>query len=143
MKIYFSGSISGGRTDARVYLDIVQHLQSKSCVVLSEHVAKEELLAIYSAVAPERIFTRDIHLIQNCDRVVAEVSTPSLGVGYEICYALFHDKPVLCLYREGIPLSNMILGNNHPKITVCCYSNDNIMRSVLDMFIFDDVVKGK
>ena len=49
---------------------------------------------------------------------MAEVSSPSLGVGYEIGYAEALGKPILCLYRrqEGRRLSAMIGGNRKLKI---------------------------
>ena len=49
--------------------------------------------------------------IKACDALIAEISTPSHGVGYEIGYALNLDKPVLCLHRRGVsivcPLAEM------------------------------------
>ena len=33
--------------------------------------------------------------------VVAEVTQPSLGVGYEIGRAVAMEKPILCLYRPS------------------------------------------
>ena len=88
MNIYFSGSIRGGRENEAVYLEIVEYLQEKGYNVLSLHVARPYLLPKYGAASPQAIFTRDIKWIEECDAVVAEVSTPSLGVGYEICYGL-------------------------------------------------------
>ena len=51
--------------------------------------------------------------LQSADVVVAEVSTPSLGVGYELGIAEKLIIPVLCLYRpiKGKRLSAMINGN--------------------------------
>ena len=63
----------------------------------------------------QAIFSRDIKLIEECDAIVAEVSTPSLGVGYEICYGLQIGKPILCLYKEGIKLSQMIFRKHASK----------------------------
>ena len=51
--------------------------------------------------------------LQECDVVVAEVTTPSLGVGYEIGSARLMGKKILCLFREltdGKRLSAMIDG---------------------------------
>ena len=47
-----------------------------------------------------------------CDAVVAGVTQPSLGVGYEIGRAVDMGKRILCLYRprEGKVLSAMIRG---------------------------------
>ncbi|MEP6570099.1 MAG: nucleoside 2-deoxyribosyltransferase, partial [Acidobacteriota bacterium] len=52
--------------------------------------------------------------LKSSDQLVAEVTTPSLGVGYEIGKATEWAKPVLCLYRpaEGRLLSAMISGSN-------------------------------
>ena len=59
------------------------------------------------------IFQRDLIWLQSADAVVAEVSTPSLGVGYELGIAEKLKIPVLCLYRpiKGKRLSAMINGN--------------------------------
>lgn len=42
MKVYFCGSIRGGRDDVEIYLRIVTKLQSYA-TVLTEHVSKREL----------------------------------------------------------------------------------------------------
>jgi len=50
--------------------------------------------------------------LEETDVVVAEVTGPSLGVGYEIGIAETLGKPILCLYEEtGKKVSAMILGN--------------------------------
>lgn len=56
--------------------------------------------------------------VRESDVVVAEVSTPSLGVGYEIGQAQALGKPVLCLFRpqEGKRLSAMLSGNAYVAI---------------------------
>ena len=38
-KIYFAGSIRGGRADAKLYHDLIQEMQ-KTDIVLTEHVIK-------------------------------------------------------------------------------------------------------
>jgi nucleoside 2-deoxyribosyltransferase len=61
------------------------------------------------------IFERDMEWVREADIIVAEVSTPSLGVGYELGQAEAMGKKVLCLYREqeGKRLSAMVNGNNY------------------------------
>ena len=107
-RIYFAGSIRGGRDDAAVYLELVDEL-ARHGEVLTEHVAtvgEEEL-------SDEEIFARDLGWLTSCDVVVAEVTTPSLGVGWEIGVAQERGIPVLCLFRpsEGRRLSAMLGGN--------------------------------
>jgi nucleoside 2-deoxyribosyltransferase len=61
--------------------------------------------------------------IRACDALIAEVSTPSHGVGYEVAFALSLGKPVLCCYKEGQPVSKMITGNSHPNLHLATYQN--------------------
>jgi hypothetical protein len=55
--------------------------------------------------------------------VVAEVSTPSHGVGFEVAYALNLGKAVLCVYREGQTISKMLTGNSHPRLQLVSYQD--------------------
>ena len=73
-------------------------------------------------MTPEEVYARDVGWIKGCDFLLAEVSTPSHGVGYEIGFALSHGKKVLCLHRQGGKVSKMILGNPDPQLTIHSYS---------------------
>ena len=113
MKIYFAGAIRGGREDAEFYFNIIHYLE-KFGVVLTEHVGNTELSEKGEISRTDNdIFQRDLNWLQSADVVVAEVSTPSLGVGYELGIAEKLKIPVLCLYRpiKGKRLSAMINGN--------------------------------
>jgi hypothetical protein len=111
MKIYFAGSIRGGREDAALYHEIVQQLR-KHGEVLTEHVGDTELGVLGQDIGDGKIHDRDLDWLKTSDCLVAEVTTPSLGVGYEIGKATEWGTPVLCLYRpeEGRSLSAMISG---------------------------------
>ena len=113
MKIYFAGAIRGGREDAEFYFNIIHYLE-KFGVVLTEHVGSTVLSEKGEFSQTDNdIFQRDLSWLQSADAVVAEVSTPSLGVGYELGIAEKLKTPVLCLYRpiKGKCLSAMINGN--------------------------------
>ncbi|MCK4764125.1 MAG: nucleoside 2-deoxyribosyltransferase [Candidatus Aminicenantes bacterium] len=133
-KIYFGGSIAGGRQYLEVYQRIVAYLKESGHRVLTEHVVQPDVLELEKAFTPRWIYTRDIEWIEECDCLIAEVSNPSLGVGYEISYALRINKPVLCLYRKGIFLTRMLLGNTSEGIVVKEYENDSQWREILDFF---------
>ena len=111
MKIYFAASIRGGRNDWASYLEIVKQLREYG-QVLTEHVGDVELSATGQDIGDHNIHDRDLGWLKSSDYLVAEVTTPSLGVGYEIGKATEWGKPVLCLYRsiEGRSLSAMIVG---------------------------------
>jgi hypothetical protein len=61
--------------------------------------------------------------LEECDVVVAEVSTPSHGVGYEVAVGLSLQKPVLCCYQRGKRISKIITGNTNPTVKVVEYND--------------------
>lgn len=113
MKIYFAGSIRGGREDQDLYLEIINILKNYG-EVLTEHVGNKELSSYGQAnMTDEEIYLKDTNWIRESDIVIAEVTTNSLGVGYEIAYAESLNKKIILLYREeeGKRLSAMLKGN--------------------------------
>ncbi|UCH95308.1 MAG: nucleoside 2-deoxyribosyltransferase [Candidatus Aminicenantes bacterium] len=134
MKIYFGGSITGGRKYLETYQKIVSYLQSAGHQVLTEHVVKPDVLELERKFTPEQIYTRDIQWLHQCDCMIAEVSNPSLGVGYEICYALRINKPVLCLYRKGIFLTRLLIGNTSKGLLVKEYELDSHWKEIIESF---------
>ncbi len=130
LRIYFAGSIRGGRDDAAIYLELVDEL-ARHGEVLTEHVAtvgEEDL-------SDDEIYARDLDWLTSCDAVVAEVTTPSLGVGWEIGVAQERGIPVLCLHRpgEGMRLSAMLGGN--AGVTTVAYSDVASARAAIDVFL--------
>ncbi|ELW66017.1 2'-deoxynucleoside 5'-phosphate N-hydrolase 1 [Tupaia chinensis] len=113
LALYFCGSIRGGREDQALYARIVSRLR-RFGVVLTEHVAAAELGAHGGEAAGDDrlIHEQDLAWLQQADVVVAEVTQPSLGVGYELGRAVALHKRVLCLFRprSGRVLSAMIRG---------------------------------
>jgi len=117
MKIYFVGSIRGGRDDKELYLEIINIL-GKYGKVLTEHIGDKTLSAMGEDGPTDKyIYDRDMAWLNEADIVVAEVTTPSLRVGYEIG-KIEGKKSALCLYREqdGKRISAMIGGNKNLQI---------------------------
>jgi hypothetical protein len=135
MKIYFSGSISGGRDHAAVYPHLVARLQAQGHQVLSAHVADPIALEAEKDLLPREVFERDTGWVKEAEALIAEVSTPSLGVGYEIALAVQLSKPVLCVYRSGVRLSKMISGNTAPNVTVAAYTSEAGLGDQVDAFL--------
>ena len=138
MKIYFACSISGGRKDEKTYQYLVQVLKSMGIDVPTAHIAETGIEEIDAREKPGDIYHRDVTWIRESDLLVAEVSTPSHGVGYEIGYALDLDKPVLCLYKNEVVVSKMITGNPHHLLTVMVYEDlphaEEILRTYLKSY---------
>ena len=123
MKIYFACSISGGRKDEEIYKKLVKVMISMGIEVPTAHIAETGIEEIDALEKAEDIYQRDVNWIEESDLLVAEVSTPSHGVGYEIGYALDQGMPVLCLYNKAVVVSKMITGNNHPQLIVKAYQD--------------------
>ena len=82
-----------------------------------------------------QIFNRDISWLRESDLFIAEVSSPSLGVGYEIGLAEQYNIPILCLYKEKstFSLSAMVSGNQN----ILCKNYTNLVdiKIHIDSFI--------
>jgi nucleoside 2-deoxyribosyltransferase len=128
LNIYFSCSITGGRNDQRVYQLITELLLAFGHEVPTAHLADENVSELEEGLSPELVYQRDTHWVEACDVLVAEVSTPSHGVGYEIALALSLNKPVLCCYRKGTRVSKILTGNTAPGFFQFAYSTDDELR---------------
>lgn len=133
MKIYFAGSIRGGRNDKELYLKII-NLLGKYGKVLTEHVGSGTLSSRgEDGITDECIYDRDMQWLNEADVVIAEVTMPSVGVGYEIG-KMEGKKPILCLYREQSDkkISAMINGNRNLKIEK--YKDLSEMQKIIEKF---------
>ncbi|MGD8821682.1 MAG: nucleoside 2-deoxyribosyltransferase [Anaerolineales bacterium] len=135
MNIYFSCSLTGGRKDEAVYAAIVDHLLACGHEVPTAHLAHPGVMRVEKVIDPAEVYRRDIDWIENCDAVVAEVSTPSHGVGYEIAYALGLGKPVLCCHQNEIPVSKMITGNSSAGLAMVEYIDTADVLARVDEFL--------
>jgi hypothetical protein len=137
-KIYFAGSIRGGRNDSGLYQNIISHL-NKYGEVLTEHVGLADITSFGEAgMSDEQIFLRDMEWLKASEVVVAEVTTPSLGVGFEIAKAIDLNKKVLCIYRtqEGKKLSAMISGCHEILVKEYHYFDD--AKLIIDEFFAEE-----
>ena len=131
MKIYFCGSIRGGRDLALTYEKIIEMLRNFG-TVLTEHIGSDEMIQNKDRVLSDKeIHDRDLGWIVESDLLVAEVTVPSLGVGYVIGRAIEMGKPVLCLYDAGTgkALSAMIAGSD--KVEMKLYESPEQIEEIL------------
>lgn len=115
-KIYFAGSIRGGRIDADLYRRIIEYLQ-KTDIVLTEHIGHPDLNLMEQGKKDEDIYDQDTRWLRESDILIGECTCPSLGVGYELAYAESHGIPCHIFYdRSKTQLSAMLTGNPYFKI---------------------------
>jgi 2'-deoxynucleoside 5'-phosphate N-hydrolase len=131
MNIYFSCSITGGRKDQPVYQFLVDAMLEDGHTVPTAHLSDANIHILENKATPEDVYRRDVEWVRNCDVLVAEVSTPSHGVGYEIALAESLGKPVFCCYESSRRISKMISGNPSSTFKVQAYqSPDEAIRNM-------------
>jgi hypothetical protein len=135
MNIYFSCSITGGRQDEHMYKVIVEYLLAQGYEVPTAILASPKVMEEEVVIPPLDVYKRDVAWVEGCQLLIAEISTPSHGVGYEIALALSLQKPVLCLYQNGKKVSKMLSGNNHPLFTIYAYQTPEQAMFFIDDFI--------
>lgn len=124
--IYFSGSISGGRRDVPLYRRIVAAMEADGHRVLAGNVIAD-IGDEGEPLEPGAILRRDLGWIDEADVLVAEVSMPSIGVGYEIAAARYRNRmPVIALYRPAHTrrCSAMVAGDE--AIRLIEYGDDSV-----------------
>lgn len=135
MKIYFAGSIRGGRDDKELYEKLIARMKHYG-EVLTEHIGDKNLGASGEKLMTDKeIFERDLAWLKESDIIVAEVTVPSHGVGFEIATAVDLQKQILCLFRPsgGKRLSAMISGCD--GVTVKLYHDLEEADIILDEYI--------
>lgn len=135
MKIYFAGSIRGGREDAALYNELIKFLGNYG-EVLTEHIGELKMVHLGDdGPSDSFIHDRDMEWLISSDVIVAEVTTVSMGVGYEIGRAIETGKKVLCLFRpdSGKNLSAMIGGC--PTLELVKYTTTEEAKKAIDNFM--------
>ncbi|NPV78146.1 MAG: deoxyribonucleoside 5'-monophosphate N-glycosidase [Anaerolineae bacterium] len=135
MNVYFSCSITGGREDQPIYQALVGRLLELGHQVPTALLARADVFEAETVISPEEVFRRDDAWVRGCDALIAEVSTPSHGVGYEIALAVCLGKPVFCCYQEGRSVSKMLLGNRHPQFKIAAYRTTQEALDLVDDFL--------
>ena len=117
MKIYFSGSIYGGRQKLETYKKLVKELK-KYGTILNEEVADDNVINNEKNINDNDIYESLVSRLDNADLVFAEVTIPSLGVGYEIGFADKKEKRIICIYDKTVTpkITTMLRGNSRLKI---------------------------
>lgn len=140
VKVYFACAITGGREYSHLYQAIVDSIKSNGDEVLSELFANQSIdkskgIGVKHGMSKQDIWEWDLKWVREADVVIAEVTQPSLGVGYEIGKAEEWHKPILALFYEpsGNRLSSMIEGSKHT--TTKYYSNAEEAKKHINKFL--------
>src|ERR1035437_6124026 len=79
------------------------------------------------------VYMNDIHFaVETCDAVVAEVSYPSLGLGWEMATAVEKlKKPVLLCAKGEVKVSRLVQGAAGPENPHCTFMRYEKMEDIL------------
>ena len=133
MKIYFAGSIRGGRIDAALYQRLIAYMQ-KTDTVLTEHIGRPDLNLLEQGKRDVEIYDQDTAWLRKSDILIGECTCPSLGVGYELAYAEKIGKPCHIFYdRTNTQLSAMLTGD--PYFNIYPYEKEEDIYPILDSIL--------
>lgn len=134
MNIYCAGPIRGDLTYQESFKKIIEFIETLGHSVLTEFSGEFKSTIL---LTDQQIYKRDLKWIQVSKCMIAEISGPSLGVGFEISYAIFQRKiPVLAIYNSKVPkISAMILGCDSPLLATQKYQNEEDMKQIDKRFI--------
>lgn len=106
--------------------------------VLTEHVGDNSLSEKgESGPDDSEIYKRDIGWLKEADIIVADVTIPSLGVGYEIGKAEDMGKRILCIRKKDPTkrLSGMISGNK--ALAIMEYDSPDDLETLFERVLRD------
>ncbi len=118
MRVFLSTPIRGVHAGDEIYRLMYAHLQQMG---VSVEGAFGLSLEAEQGLDDRRIYTRDITALERSDIVLAEVSTPSTGVGFEIAHAVAMGIPVVCVHEKGASVSAMVVGC--PELRTYAYAD--------------------
>ena len=117
MKIYVSGSIYGGRQKIETYKTMIEALELYG-EVCDKEIIDEDIIKKEEYQDDEKIFESLVKRLESSDLIFAEVTVPSLGVGYELGIADKLGKKIIAIYDLNMidKVSTMIRGNKNIKL---------------------------
>ena len=136
MNIYVSGSIYGGTQKIDIYKILIEELE-KYGEVLDKQIADPNTIANEVYQKDEDIFNDLEEKLIIADVLIAEVSIPSLGVGYELGFADKLNKKIIAIYDQNYTskVTTMIRGNK--RINLIPYQRIEEITNNLDKLLFE------
>jgi 2'-deoxynucleoside 5'-phosphate N-hydrolase len=110
MRVYLAAAMTTPASEIETVQRLLAAIEAADHVVPTRHVAEKDGILRDSDIANHELAQRDLTWVTGCDALVAEVSTPSHGVGIEVMAARAEGMPVLLLARQGIRVSRLLLG---------------------------------
>lgn len=135
MNIFCPIAIHGGRRNILYCKILVRRIQERGHTVLNASVIDNDALEKEALLPPKKIHDQCKQWIEKADIVIAEVTTPSLGVGMELEYALAQKKKLYALYvrQYDTLISLMVKGNQRMRLQ--SYANADELKQLVDTIL--------
>ncbi|MBD3250140.1 MAG: hypothetical protein GF381_01035 [Candidatus Pacebacteria bacterium] len=139
MIIYFVASITGRKKYEDNYRLIVEILEEMGHTVISDHIFETKKNELESEVREDRVahHKKLSKWLNKADAMIAEVSYPSVSVGYEIGLALDKNKPVLALHTKDTPPA-ALMGETSDRFIIVSYDVHDLKRDL--KYLIDDLI---
>lgn len=118
---------------------VLAAVEARGHCVPSRHVAEAGAMGRDAELSDARIAARDLAWLASCEAVIAEVSTPSHGVGVELHAASVAALPILALARRGLRVSRLLAGL--PRVQLAPY--DDVEHAVVLVIEFLGLVSSR
>ena len=120
MQVYLAAAMTNPDRDLVTIGRFLEAIESAGHRVPTRHVADPGGKEADRRLTDTELAQRDLAWVAASDALVAEVSTPSHGVGIEVMAALARALPVLLLRRADAPVSRLLLGL--PAVVTAAYA---------------------
>jgi 2'-deoxynucleoside 5'-phosphate N-hydrolase len=134
MKIFFTYKSKGSIDTPEKLKKIEEYLEKKS-ILLSKDIRNSNVKYSGESMENYDIFNKNINLIKESDIVIADVSIPSLGVGYLINYSKNLNKKIICLYEVQVKQELSLIINGDKDLKIIKYNNlDDLFSELGSLF---------
>ena len=137
---FLSIPIQGIRFDENIYTSIIDTLKKYDINVINKkEISNPPSDSEVIKLSPYKVHEHDINLLKLSQVFITEITTPSLGVGYEIAIAESIGLPIIYIYNSSIKhkVSLMILGSNYKNRSSIEYTDVKELKLSLSGIIND------
>lgn len=149
-KVFFSASIYSLPKSFDEYSNILKVIKKTKNDLLvdwlsnwSDKYDKNKDLKNINKKIDVQYFFNNTEKILKADFLIAEVSNPTVGVGYQVFYASFHKIPVLALYSNDADIKKIkkFININSHLVFLRRYNSKNLFYIVNDFLNSREILK--
>jgi len=122
MKVFLTYKSKGNINTLEKIEKITEFLEKKRCIINNKDIRNKNANYLGDKMLDKEILNRNLELIKDADVLIAEITNPSLGVGYQINFAKNLNKKVICLYENQVKQELSPIINGDEDLIIIKYS---------------------